>query len=129
MRTFNGFFLAVLLAGGLFAQYRPNPTPTFTNGGFGNVVFPGGTSAIPGVHRNFGNVVFPGTGGPKLNVPFSITDPTFGDRLSRTVAGQNVLRQQYNGQRRRSGAATYVPFAYPVYVGGYGMSYVDGSMV
>jgi hypothetical protein len=113
MRTFNVFFLAVLFSSALFAQFRSHPT--LNNGGFGNVVFPGGTSAQPGVSRNFGNVVFPGTGGPKLNVPFSITDPTFGARLGRTVAGQNVYGQQFSGRGRNR--ATVVPYAFPVYVG------------
>ncbi len=128
MRTLNALFLAIVFSAASYAQYRGTISPRpVVQGGFGNVVFPGGTSALPGVHRSFGNVVFPGTGGPRLNVPFSITDPTFGDRLSRTVSGQNVLRQQYGAQRRRGGAATYVPYAYPVYVGGYGTPYLDGS--
>lgn len=122
MRTFNGFCLAVLLSSGLFAQYR-NPAPV-TTGGFGNVVFPGGTSAMPGVTRNFGNVVFPGTGGPKVQVPFSITDPTFGDRLGRTIAGQNVYGQQFGRGGRNNNRTVTLPYAVPVYVGG---GYYDNS--
>ncbi len=69
MRILSGLFIssAVLLSS-LIAQTRPAIT-----GSFGNVVFPGGTAA-QGVQRSFGNVAFPGTGGPKISVPFSITD-------------------------------------------------------
>ncbi|MBV9743430.1 MAG: hypothetical protein JO099_06685, partial [Acidobacteriia bacterium] len=64
-----------LLVGTAFAQYRGNPTPVF-QGTFGNVVFPAGTAAFPGVQRFFPNVVFPAGNPPQLSVPYSVTDPT-----------------------------------------------------
>src|SRR5215510_6263301 len=113
MRTLIGFCVIFSLASLSFGQNRPGIT-----GSFGNVVFPGGTSSTtPGVLRSFGNVVFPGTGGPRVNVPFSITDPSFGARLGANVAGQNVLRQSGFGGGRRGGT-TVIPYAVPVYVGG-----------
>lgn len=66
-------------------------------GGFGNAVFPGGTPAnSPNVTRFTPNAVFPGGGGPRLVIP-----------------GRGPQRWTGTG-----GIA--VPFAYPVYVGGYG---------
>src|SRR5690242_13713429 len=96
----------------LFAQTRPGLT-----GSFGNVVFPGSTAAQPGVHRSFGNVAFPGTGGPKVNIPFSITDPTFGARLGSVVSGQRNTGYPVNGNFRRNHSVA-IPVAVPVYVGG-----------
>jgi hypothetical protein len=108
MRLVGGFCLSLLLAVGLFAQNRGafvNPQP-FVTGGFGNVVFPGGTPAtVPGTQRFFGNVAFPGGGGPHLVVPGS---PAFG----RSTRRSNVVA---------------VPYAYPVYVGGYGYGYSNDS--
>jgi len=110
MRVLSGFSMLFLVGATLAAQVRPGMT-----GSFGNVVFPGGTAA-QGMHRGFGNVAFPGTGGPKINIPLSITDPTFGARLGANVGGQNVLRQsQGRGGARRGGGAVY---AFPVYIGG-----------
>jgi len=64
--------LFVFLAGALPAQYR-NHSPVLT-GGFGNVVYPGGTSAtVPGMQRFTPNVVYPGGGGPHLTAPGSQT--------------------------------------------------------
>ena len=122
-----GLGLVLLLSTGLFAQNNRayvNPQPVVRRD-FGNVVFPGGTQATtPGVQRSFGNVTFPGSGGPRVNIPFSITDPTFGPRLGANVAGQGVgqigqgaVRGDYNGRNQRS--TVLVPFAYPVYVGDY----------
>lgn len=110
MRFVTGFCLSSLLAFGLFGQNRGgfvNPQP-FVTGGFGNVVFPGGTAAtVPGTQRFFGNVAFPGGGGPRLVVPGS---PVFG-RSSQAPRRSNVIA---------------VPYAYPVYVGGYGYGYGYG---
>ena len=105
----------VILSPAIFSQ---STTPRFT-GGFGNVVFPGGTSAVPGTTRFWGNVAYPGTGGPKLQVPFSITDPTFAAKLGANVAGYNVYGAGHGaghggGYRR---GTTVLPYAYPVYVG------------
>jgi hypothetical protein len=74
-------------------------------GGFGNAVFPGGTPAnSPNVTRFTPNAVFPGGGGPRLFIP-----------------GRGP--QRYTG----TGGGIAVPFAYPVYTGGYGYdnSYAD----
>lgn len=77
-------------------------TPT-VSGGFGSVVFPGGTPATsPNVTRSFGSVVNPGGGGPHLKVPGGVV-PSFSRPAHRT-----------------SPAATY---AYPVYIGSYGGYY------
>jgi hypothetical protein len=111
MRILSGVifsFSFLILTTTLSAQTRPGMT-----GSFGNVVFPGGTAA-QGVQRSFGNVAFPGTGGPKVRIPFSITDPTFGARLGANVAGRNVLRESGRGGH---GRVTPV-YAYPVYIGG-----------
>jgi hypothetical protein len=73
MRVFAGVFLALLLGSALFAQGRgggfAGAQPKVT-GGFGSVVFPGGTPATsPGTQRSFGSTNFPGGGGPRLAVP------------------------------------------------------------
>jgi hypothetical protein len=109
MRTLGRFCIALLLAGGLFAQYRGSPA-----GRFGSVVFPGGTPAtMPGVTRNFGSVVNPGSGGPRITMPGVLTAPTFGARPGAAVAGQNFSRLPGT---RHTGVILY---PYPVYVGGY----------
>ena len=88
MRTLGGFCIALLCAGGLFAQV--------VRGGFGNVVFPGGTSStVPGMQRGFGNVVFPGGGGPQG-----------------VTARPNALRRGATG-------SVAIPYAVPVYPSGY----------
>ncbi|HLI86470.1 MAG TPA: hypothetical protein VKV17_21350 [Bryobacteraceae bacterium] len=115
MRSLSlGFVLIFGTAG--FAQNRGfvNPTPVF-QGTFGNVVFPAGTAAIPGVHRFFGNAVFPAGNPPQLYVPFSVTDPTaVAARFGRSV-GFPHSRPAYSS----GGFAFGVPYAVPVYVGGY----------
>jgi hypothetical protein len=101
MRTFAGFFIALILATGLYAQNRGSVTP-FVTGGFGSVVFPGGTPATtPGVTRSFGSLVNPGGGGPRLVVPGGVV-PSFARPLN-------------NRPGRRTTTTT---FAYPVYLGG-----------
>ena len=105
--TLGGIFL---LGGALLAQTRSGGVSV----GFGNVVFPGGATA-PGVQRNFPNVVFPSAPGVKVGTPFSITDPTFGARLGANIGGHNGGHQG-GGWRR---GTTVLPYAYPVYVGGY----------
>jgi hypothetical protein len=109
--------LALLLATTVLAQRGAvNPQPT-VQGSFGNIVFPGGTaSTMPGIQRTFGSVVFPGGGGPRLNVPLSSQDPT---RLNTRSVAPN--RGYFGGQRlTRSTGGVAVPYAVPVYVGGYG---------
>jgi hypothetical protein len=103
---------------------------------FGNVVFPGGTSAtVPGALRTFGNVVFPGGGGPTPIVP-SLRAPTAGQNvLARSFGGGGSFgvggsigsgRSFGGGGGRRSSGTTIVPYAYPIYIGGYG-NYVGGG--
>jgi hypothetical protein len=121
MRVLSGFCLALLFATGVFAQHHGfvNPQPT-VQGSFGNIVFPGGTaSTMPGIQRTFGNTVFPGGGGPRLNVPFSSQDPT---RLNTQSVAPN--RGYFGGQRMtRSTGVVAIPYAVPVFVGGYDNSY------
>ncbi len=96
MRILTRVTSFVIFAISLLAQNHFG-TPVAT-GGFGNAVLPAGTSAnYPGVTRWAPNAVFPGGGGPHLDVP--------GNRPSRyTGTGKGVIA---------------VPYAYPVYVGGY----------
>ena len=97
MRTIATLSFGILMAGALFAQ-RGNfggATPIVT-GGFGNVVFPGGTSAnVPGMVRTTPSFTSPLGSGPQIVIP--------------------------NGNRRWGSARnnnTSV-YAYPV-IGGYG---------
>jgi hypothetical protein len=109
MRTFGGFSIALILAIGLSAQSRGSVTPSVT-GGFGSVVFPGGTPATtPGLTRSFGTVVNPGGGGPHLVVPGGVV-PSF-------------ARPSTNGRPFRR-TTTVTTYAYPIYVGG---GYNDNS--
>jgi len=69
----KGIALMLLVGSGVFAQVRgggfSGAAPRMT-GGFGSVLFPGGTPATsPGTQRFFGSTVFPGGGGPRLVVP------------------------------------------------------------
>jgi hypothetical protein len=104
-----------------FAQFRGfgnttpafrNPTPVF-QGTFGNVVFPGGTAAIPGVTRFFPNAVFPAGNPPRLYVPGTVRDPTLLSSRFGHPNGFPGSRPAY-----KSGGFA-VPYAVPVYVGGY----------
>jgi hypothetical protein len=104
MRTIGGFCIALLLAGGGFAQNHAGSVQPVLVGGFGNVVHPGGTPAtVPGLQRTTPNVVFPGGGGPRLVVP-----------------NPNGRQHRGNGNFGGNNAAAY---AYPVYIGGYGYGY------
>jgi len=75
--------------------------------GFGSAVFPGGSNS-------FGRVVFPGAG--QLPVG-TITDPTFASRLGATVGGFGGFNDGRRGRHFRE--PLLVPYAYPVYLGGY----------
>jgi len=110
MRTFGGLFVALLLASGLSAQSRGSVTLVVT-GGFGSVVFPGGTPAnSPGVTRSFGSVVNPGGGGPRIVVPGGVV-PSFA---------------RPNGRSQH--AAPVTTYYYPVYMGGgYGGGSYDNA--
>lgn len=78
-------------------------TPVVT-GGFGNAVLPAGTSAnYPGIIRFTPNAVFPASGGPRVVVP-----------------GQRAPRYTGTG-------AISIPYAYPVYIGGYDNSAPDAQ--
>ena len=126
MRVFGGFVLTLLVSASGFAQGFHgsfNPTPVL-RGGFGNVVFPGGTAATtPGLQRNFGNVAFPGGGGPRLDVPLSNQNFAF-PNFSVANLGPSVGQRRGGGSRRFGGNFNGA-YAIPVYVGGYG-SYGNG---
>jgi hypothetical protein len=119
----------LLLAGSAFAQGRGfiNPAPVF-QGSFGNVVFPGGTAANPGVQRFFPNVVFPAGNPPQIYTPFTVTDPTrvsaqFG-KGNRGFGGGFGPGGFGNGSRRFGNGAfgtgvVVAPYVVPIYVGGY----------
>jgi hypothetical protein len=119
MKIFSGLCLSLLLTAGMFAQNRSG----FVNAGpptirtFPSVVFPGGTSALPGVQRTVGSVVHPGGGGPQIGVP--------GIRLYNGLNGNRS-----NVGVRRGGGGVVTTYAYPVavpvpvYVGG-DASYYD----
>jgi hypothetical protein len=70
-------------------------------------VFPGGSTAV-------GRVVFPGAG--QLPVG-SITDTSFASRLGATVGGFGGFNDGRHVRRFRE--PLLVPYAYPVYLGGY----------
>ena len=108
MRVLSATFLALLVATGLFAQYRTgfNGAAPRMTGSFGSVVFPGGASAAAGAQRSFGSVAFPGGGGPHLITPNGFT-------------GTGLRIGSLPGRGRGSGFV----YAFPVYVGGY----YDGS--
>jgi len=77
--------------------------------GFGSVVFPGGSNS-------FGRVVFPAAGQFPVG---TITDTTFALRLGATVSGFPVGGLKDGRRLRHSREPLVVPFAYPVYLGGY----------
>lgn len=133
MKIFGGLCLSLLFATGIFAQNRSG----FVNAGpptiraFPSAVFPGGSSALPGVQRTTGSVVFPGGGTPQIGIP--------GIRLNNN-GFRNGFNNGFNGRRdfngRRNGGGVVTTFAYPVAVpvpvyggpgdGGYGYgSYYD----
>lgn len=118
MRIVAAVFLTVALAGVVSAQPR-----TFGSvSGFGNVVFPGTGHAPANPHNpGFGNVVFPGTGRVPQTPPFSITNPGFAHGLAGTVNGRIPYGSTLPNRGRRGGVGAgyvYVPYAYPVYMGG-----------
>lgn len=118
MRTLGGLSIALLLAGGVFAQRgNYNNIQPFLTGGFGNVVFPGGTSAtVPGLQRFNPNVVYPGGGGPRLIVP----NPNRQGRGDHGYGGRGFGDNRYAG--------SWFGY-YPLYVGGFGYGYgVDSSL-
>lgn len=124
-------FLALIVTSATFAQYRGNPTPVF-QGFFGNVVFPAGVSGMPGVTRFVPNVVFPAGNPPQLNVPFSAQNSV---RLGQQYASNrgfggsgSFVGTGFGGGRGSNRAAVAIPYAVPVYIGGYAgyTGYYDG---
>jgi hypothetical protein len=98
MKTLAACGLFVIFTSGLLAQRHGVGTTAGTNAGYGNVVFPGGR--------------------PSITTPFTQTNTNFANALGNVVAG----RAGFNGTVRRNastGAIVYVPYAYPVYGGGY----------
>jgi hypothetical protein len=100
MKTFSGLLLSLLFAGGMFAQNRAGfVSPAYpTVRSFPSVVFPGGSSALPGVQRTTGSVVHPGGNTPQIGVPGIRLNnppvnvaPPFGD------GGNNRVRRGFNG--------------------------------
>ena len=94
-------------------QFSSPPPASAARSGFGRVIFPV-TGQPPPNGFNSGRVLFPGTGGPPGS-PLSITDTTFAGRLGSTVSGLNT-----GGFRRFRRNENAVPYAYPIYIGGYG---------
>ena len=121
MKPVNAVALAVVFAACGLAQnhslsgmqFSSPPPASATRSGFGRVMFPV-TGQPPPNGFNSGRVLFPGTGGPPGS-PLSITDTTFAGRLGSTVSGLNN-----GGFRRFRRNEIAVPYAYPVYIGGYG---------
>lgn len=97
MRVLGKVFLALLVATGLFAQYRAgsNGLAPRLIGNFGGVVFPGGRPALSGAQRGSGIVVFPADGGSRI-----------------------VNSSRTTGTRLVGGLGSGVVYAYPVFVGG-----------
>ena len=112
MKTLATFALALYFAAGAFAQHHG-----LTNLNFGSPVRSGAVVRphTYGSFSGFGNVVYPGTGQPPSSPnPFSITDTGFASRLGATVGGFGG--RGFNRSRGQAG----VPYAYPVFIGGYG---------
>jgi hypothetical protein len=111
-------FLALIFTTAAVGQYRGNPTPVF-QGFFGNVVFPGGVSGMPGVTRFIPNVVYPAGNPPQLNVPYSAQNSV---RLGQQYASNRGFATPVYGRTHggfRAGSVAAIPYAVPVYIGGY----------
>ena len=98
MKTLAVCGLVLFAASGAWAQRRGVGTTFGTNAGYGNVVFPGGK--------------------PAISTPFTLTGPSFARSLGNVVAGRPAfnVRQHHNNN---NGGSVFVPYAYPVYMGGY----------
>lgn len=132
MKTLSGLSVVLIFAVGLWAQNRSG----FVNTGpvirqFPSVIYPGGTSALPGVQRTTGSVLFPG-GGTQIGVPaVPFKQPNVFDRpFDRQGNGFGFGRQGFNNNNGNNGRFnnTYaypVAVPVPVYVGGSG--YEDPS--
>jgi len=108
MKAFGAVFVAFLAVGPLSAQY-------WSVGGFGNIVFPGLGHAPAG--NPWGNVVSPAIpqGAAALS---SGVAAVAANRYGSLVSGFRSYGGSGNGRRRGSTGGVY---AYPVYIGGYGM--------
>src|SRR5574340_473146 len=115
MKFLAGIGTVLLVAGLAFAQERTFGSPS----GFGNILYPGtGQPPVRQGLSGFGNIAFPGTGrAPQARLPFSITNTCFANRLGGIVSGFNPYRGNLGGGRGSS--VVYMPYAYPVYMGGY----------
>lgn len=121
MKTVSGLSVVLILSSGLFAQNRSG----FVNTqgivrAFPSVIYPGGTSALPGVQRTVGSVINP-AGGTQIGVPGVPYRQmnVYGYGNSGFGYGNSGL---YGGGRNRGGVVNSyaVPLAVPVpvYVGG-----------
>lgn len=80
-----------------------------------------------GSRTGFGNVVFPGMGNPPPLTPNPFTNPNsmFAERLGATISGfPPYTGAPIGGSRGRR--SVVIPYAYPVFVGGYGYGYGYG---
>lgn len=138
MKTLGGLSVVLILAGGLYAQNRSGfvrTAPVVRS--FPNVVFPGGTSALPGVQRTAPNVLFPG-GGTAIGVPGLRYNPgnVFNRGFNRGRSGFNGGGHQGNGFGggqgngfNGGGYAYPVAVPVPVYMGGYDDASAYGNEV
>jgi hypothetical protein len=82
----------------------------------------GGVVSGFGTNSGFGSVVFP-AGRPTIGTPFTLTSPNFANVFGNVVAGRPAYSgvPAYQGfTRRHSGnGVVVVPYAYPVFSGGY----------
>ncbi len=144
MKIFSGLCLPLLFAAGMMAQNRAGFVSPgyFTVRSFPSVVFPGGSSALPGVQRTTGSVVYPGGGTPQIGVPgIRLNNPSvnvappFGQGGNNRVGFKNGfnngfgLNNGFGGGRRNlnngfnNGTVVFAyPYPVPVYGGdmGYG---------
>jgi len=139
MKMLGGFGLALLFAAGVFAQNQSGfINQGYISRGFSSAVFPGGTSAMPGVQRFTPSVTYPGGGGPRIAIPAPSFNLNFGSNIGGGFSGpfftgQNAFGSPVpsgsgrGGQHGNRGTTTVVtvPYAYPMYVGG---SYFDPSV-
>jgi hypothetical protein len=113
MRSIGLLAATLVLAGAAFAQNGRGITGT---GGGGGAGLPYRTFGSP---SGFGNILAPGVG----TLPPLTNGATFPQRLGNTISGF----PPYTGTAGRSGVrgrgAVAIPYAVPVWVGGYGSGY------
>ena len=87
---------------------------------FGSVVFPAGTSSVPGITRNFGSVVFPGG----ANVPPVRSGVATVGPPVRPFVGQGInqgFNQGFNNRgfgKNRNNVPNTLVYAFPTFIGG-----------